>query len=101
MEVSDDYVFVTLDWANTAAEIVRWTMAGYIDFDSLTLEYEGSSKAAVTFGEDGEEESEEVEYEDGTGTLTFSHEGPSFTWHDDKTGEEYTFEWVKSLEEEE
>lgn len=101
VDVMDDYIFVTLDWANTAAEIVRWTMAGYVDFDSLTLEYEGSSKAAVTFGQDGEVENEEYEYEDGTGTLTFSHEGPSFTWHDDKTGEEYTFEWVKSLEEEE
>ena len=98
VEVMDDYIFVTLDWADTAADGYRWTMAGYIDFDSLTLDYEGSAKAKVTFGEDGEETDQETEYEDGTGTLTFSHEGPSFTWHDDKTGEEYTFEWVKGLD---
>jgi hypothetical protein len=101
VEIMDDYVFVTLDWANTAAEIVRWTMAGYLDFDTLTLDYEGSSKAAITFGEDGEVEKEETEYDDGTGTLTFTHDGPAFIWHDDKTGEEYTFEWVKSTEAEE
>lgn len=101
VDFMDDYVFVTLDWRDTAADVYRWTMAGYIDFDSLTLDYEGSSKAKVTFSKDGEEEDQEIEYEDGTGSLTFSHEGPSFTWHDDQTGEEYTFEWVKALDAEE
>ena len=96
VDVMDDYLFVTVEWPDTAAEIARWTMAGYIDFDSLTLDYEGGSREKVTFGADGEEEEQEYEYEDGTGTFTFRREGPAFTWHDDKTGEEYTFEWVKA-----
>ena len=87
---------VLLTWGSSASEHSAWTMTARLEDGALV--YTDGRHDDITFGEDGEETDQETEYEDGTGTLAFSHEGPSFTWHDDKTGEDYTFEWVKGLD---
>ncbi len=85
---------ITIDWANSAWELARWTIVGRLDPDTLTVAYSGCTKQIIVFDEDGEIESEETEYEDGTGTITFS-EGGLFTWHEDQADreEDLVFEW--------
>ena len=80
------------DGSQTATE---WDITGRLDTDTLTIEYFGSMKAAVTLDEVGEEESRDMEYGDGSGTITFREDG-SFLWHDDQseTGEDLVFVWA-------
>ena len=87
--------WITIEWGSSAWEIARWNIVGTLDMDTLTLAYEWCSKVIVVYGEDGEVESENPEYEDGTGTIAF-HDDGTFTWHEDQSvyGEDMVFEWA-------
>jgi len=91
----DEEAWITIEWGSSAWELARWTIVGRLDIETLTIEYSGCSKVIVTTGEDGETESEEMVYGDGTGTIVFNDDG-SFTWHEDQSesGEDMVFEWV-------
>ena len=91
--VGADSAQITIDWGSSAWELARWVIVGPLDTDTLAVEYSGCVKSILTYKDDGELESEEVEYEDGTGTVVFNDDG-TFTWHDDQSeyGEDMVFE---------
>ena len=86
---------ITIEWGGSAAELARWDIVGKLDLDTLTIEYSGVTKSIVTYDDNGEVKSQEPEYEDGTGTVTFHNDG-TFTWHEDQSeyGTDMVFEWV-------
>lgn len=87
---------ISIDWGSSAAEGSRWVMTGEFDPETLTVKYTDCVKTDYVFGEDGEIESETVQYEDGTGAITFHDDGPlTFTWQDDMEdiAEDAVFEW--------
>ena len=91
-----DSALITIEWGGSAWELARWTIIGRLNLDTLTISYSNCTKAIVTSGDDGE--NEEIEYDDGTGTIVFG-EGLSFTWHEDRSErEDMVFVW-KSVEE--
>ena len=87
--------WITIEWGSSAWETARWDIVGTLDLDTLTIEYSGVTKSIVTYDNDGEIVSQEPEYEDGTGTITFNDDG-TFTWHEDQSeyGTDMVFEWV-------
>ena len=86
---------ITIEWGSSAWELARWIIFGTLDTDTLAISYIGCQKTIVTYDDNGEVKSEEPEYEDGTGTITFLEDG-SFVWHEDQSayGEDMVFEWV-------
>lgn len=86
--------WITIEWGSSASEAAVWNIIGRLDMETLTLEYEGCAKMIVTYDESGEIVSQEPEYEDGSGTITF-HDDGTFTWHEDQSEYEsdIVFEW--------
>ena len=99
VEMIGESAFVTIEWSDSAWTVFRWNIAGFVDRDTLTLEYVGCTQQKVTYNSDEEIESETEEYDDGPGTLVFTQEGPGFTWHDDMSDrEDMVFEWIPAAE---
>ena len=91
-----DSARIEIDWRTSNAEHAIWEIVGKLDLDTLTVSYTGAVKKNQVWDENGLV-SEDVIYEDGTGTIRFS-EGTSFTWHEDQSeygDEDFTFEWVE------
>ena len=86
---------ITIEWGGSASEMARWDIIGPFDMETMTVDYEGAAKTIVVFNDDGSVKSEEMEYGDGTGTITFNNDG-TFTWHEDQSesGEDMVFEWA-------
>lgn len=74
----------TVTWSGSAATHAEWTMSGKLDTDKLTVDYTDCVKKEVTFNEDGSIASEDVIYENGTGTIRFSADEYALTWDDAK-----------------
>ncbi len=91
-----DEAWITIEWAGSAWELARWDIVEPLDPDTLTIHYSGVTKSIITYDSNGEIVSQEPEYEDGTGTITFNYEENSFTWHEDQSpyGTDMVFEWV-------
>ena len=87
--------WITIEWGGSASELARWDIVGRLDTETLTIEYSDCTKSIVVYDENGEIESQEPEYEDGTGTIGF-HDDGTFTWHEDQSeyGEDMVFEWL-------
>ena len=96
----NDEAWITITWAGSASELARWDIAGRLDPETMTIEYTGCTKSHVVYNEEGDVESDEPEYEDGTGTIVFNENG-TFTWHEDQseTGNDMVFEWLPVEEE--
>ncbi len=90
-----DEALITIEWGSSAWELARWVILGRLDTDTLTVDYYGCTKTIVVYGDDGEIESEETEYGDGTGTIVFDRDELGFTWHEDQSeyGTDMVFEW--------
>ena len=86
VSVSDEDVFVTIDWANSATEVARWNIIGRVDPETMELAFDYCSKRNLVFNSDGEITDETTEYEDGTGSIVFAEDGSGFTWSDDQSG---------------
>ena len=86
---SDAKFLVT--WGSSAFETSSWEMSGTLDWDTLTVPYSNCTRTDIVFGEDGSE-SDNVVYENGTGSFTF-HDDGSLTWQDDmeNAGEDMVF----------
>ena len=87
---------IDIEQSESARELVRWTIVGRLDLDTLTIRYSGCTKSIITYDENGEIVSQEPAYEDGTGTVAFG-EGLTFTWHEEpaEDGSDRVFEWVE------
>ena len=55
----------------------------------------------IVYEDNGDVKSQEVVYEDGTGTIIF-HDDGTFTWHEDQseTGNDMVFKWSVAKEKE-
>ena len=76
---------ITVRWSGSAWEHAEWVMTGKFDADKLTVDYQNAVKTEYKYSETGELESEEVIYDDGTGTFTFAAEddgSTTLTWDD-------------------
>ena len=95
----NEEAWITIEWGGSASELAHWDILGKLDTDTLTIAYSGCTKSIITYDEGGEIESQEPEYEDGTGTITFNGDG-TFTWHEDQSesGEDMIFEWAPEKE---
>ena len=93
--LGNDEALITIDWGSSAWELARWIITGRLDTETLTVRYSDVTKSIITYDDKGEVKSEEPEYEDGTGTVTFNDDG-TFTWHEDQSvyGTDMVFEWV-------
>jgi len=76
---------VSVRWASSAFEHSEWTMTGSFDVETLTISYNDCVKKTFTFADESDPGTEEVDYENGTGTITF-HDGENLTltWQDDQ-----------------
>ena len=84
---------VTIEWGDSAWSLARWVMSGWFDEETMTVEYYNSVMTYVTYNDEGGLESEELQYEGGTGRIIFNNEG-GFTWEEDQDDREpLTFEW--------
>ena len=91
----NDEARITVEWASSASELTRWLLAGKLDTETLTVAYEGANKANLVYDENGEVQSAENVYEDGSGTVVFHADG-SFTWHEDQAEgrDDMVFVWL-------
>ena len=87
--------WITIEQKESDTEVTRWLISGELNTDTLTISYTGSLKAKVVYDADGEVQSTEDEYEDGSGTVVFRADG-SFVWHEDRAAntEDRVFEWL-------
>lgn len=83
---SEDALIV-IEWGGSAWSLGRWDMTGFVDPDTLTVEYSDCVSREVTYNDSGEEVGEEILYENGTGFVRFREDG-TFTWHDDQSDRE-------------
>jgi len=80
-----DRAKVSITWGSSAWEHSEWTMSGPFDEETLTITYDDCVKKNVSYEDDTEQGTEELVYENGTGTITFSEgETLSLTWADDQ-----------------
>ena len=84
-------------WGSSATEYTSWTMSGPIDADTLTVNYTDGKKVNVVMNEE-KPETEEVVYEDGTGSFTFKADNGTTTlvWNDENedAGKDMVFEYL-------
>ena len=87
--------WIIIERNESSSQLTHWDIFGKLDTDTLTIRYEGCTKSIVTYDAGGDVASQEPEYENGTGTITFG-ENNTFTWHEDPSdsGEDMVFEWV-------
>ena len=71
--------YVTISWANSAAERIEWSFSGTVDADGI-MSYSNASKVITTFDSEGSG-SFLTQYSNGTGKLIFS--GNNLYWTDD------------------
>ena len=89
-----DSAFITIEWGSSAWEMTRWLLCGRFDEATKTVSYTDGTKSNLVYDDSGEVKSDETEYSDSTGTITFNDDG-SFTWHDSyREGEDMVFEWA-------
>lgn len=87
---------ISVTWGASAFESGEWKMSGKFDVDTLTVEYADCVKKDVVYKDEGEIESETVEYENGTGRITFREGDPlALVWEDDMEhiADDSVFEW--------
>ena len=90
----DENAKFTVMWGSSAAETTEWTMSGKLNTETLTVDYTDCVKKNLVFNQDGNVETEDVVYENGTGTITF--DGSTLIWVDNEenAAEDMVFEYV-------
>ena len=76
-----DGAAVVINWGDGAAANMKWVFHGTMDADGA-VHYTSGRKIYETYDENGEM-SENIRWEDGTGTFTLQEDG-TITWQDDK-----------------
>ena len=95
-----DEAWISIEWASSVSETTNWVISGSLVTESLSIAYEGCSKTSFVYDDSGETVSDDSEYEDIPGVITFNDDG-TFTWHRDlpEGGEDMVFEWVGAQQE--
>ena len=90
-----DEAWISIEWASSASEVTNWVISGRLDTNTRSIAYDGCSKTDFVYDNGGEVISDDSEYEDIPGVITFNDDG-SFTWHRElpEGGEDMVFEWV-------
>ena len=76
IECLDDVVYATVYWPNSAAEVAQWEYE--LNYDGVSdsfISEETGVLTYVTYGEDGEIASSEVQYSDGAASFKLNEEG--------------------------
>ena len=88
---------VTVTWGSSYREHSEWEMSGLFDSETKTITYDNCTRKNFVFREDGELESVETVYENGSGTIEFSDTDElSLIWNDDMedAADELVFRYV-------
>ncbi len=75
---------ISVTWGGSAWERAEWSMSGRFDPETMSVSYTDGVKKIVSYKENGEVASEETEYTDGTGVVSFDAERWALTWQDDR-----------------
>ena len=91
---------IKITWAGSVSELEEWTMSGEAvveDDNKITVHYTDCQKKGMVYNEDGSVASETVEYENGTGTITFIYENSVVTWEDEQEhiADDREFTWAR------
>ncbi|MBR2133822.1 MAG: hypothetical protein IJ851_03840 [Eubacterium sp.] len=81
-----DYATFTVDWGLTDDEKETYIFSGKFDSDTLTVNYNNSTKNILTLAADGTVTEEKTAYSNGSGKIIF-HEDGTLEWLDEKEGE--------------
>ena len=90
-----DEAWISIEWASSAFEMTNWVVSGRLDTDTRSIAYDGCAKTNFVYDDSGEVVSDDSEYEEIPGVITFNEDG-TFTWHRDlpEGGEDMVFEWI-------
>ena len=85
-----------ITWGTSAAEHSEWDMSGTFDPETLTVSYDNCTRKNIVFKEDGSVESEDIVYENGKGSFTFSADDATLTWNDEQEhqADDMVFGWA-------
>ena len=78
----DNAYVVDVTWLESDTESVVWSFSGTFDPETGFLHYQDCRKATVAIVEDGATGDETIEYEGGTGTISYN--SGTLLWQDDK-----------------
>ena len=74
-----------VDWGSNATESTTWEMSGAFDTENLTISYSDCIKTNYVYNENGDIESMEEVYADGSGKIIFTDgQDLSLIWEDDQ-----------------
>lgn len=79
-EFGSNEAWISIEWASSAWELTNWVITGSMDPETLIISYDACSKNEFIYDDQGEVVSDESEYEEIPGTISFNEDG-SFTWH--------------------
>ncbi len=85
--VGDTDAEITVTRNNEDGTVTEWTMSGTFNPDVFRINYSDSVKKTVTYNENGEVSTENVEYEDGVGRIQF-HDDYSLSWQDEQEADD-------------
>ncbi len=88
----DDSARIVIEVDGSDGKFAYWTITGRMDGETQTIEYSGCTKTIIGYDANGDAESAELVYENGTGKIVFGD--GVFTWHEDQSesGKDLTFE---------
>lgn len=78
-----DGALIQVWWGSSAAEHSEWVMHGTFDEGSMTITYNDCEKHDFTLNEEGEVESDETAYTNGTGSIKINGDD-TIVWTDDQ-----------------
>lgn len=82
-----DSIWVVIEKAGSDSQAEQWIVVGKPDPETQTITYSDCTKWNRVYDENGDLKTEEMEYDNGSGTIVFGDDG-TFTWHDDQAEDE-------------
>ena len=76
---------VSISWSSSAFEHSEWTMSGSFDEETHSISYDNCVMKTITYEDESDQGTEVINYENGTGTITFHEDGDlTLTWDDNQ-----------------
>jgi hypothetical protein len=82
--ISQTEACIDISWGSSAFETTIWKMSGTVSSSSegVTVTYNNCTKQHFTYTEDGQLISDDIEYENGTGSVDFLAADNNAYWYD-------------------